>query len=117
MTERTAWLTIARAYETPYRERTAWVSHLALNGVCWAFDVLARDPGPSADRYDYSGRSILGRTATETMHSTVLDSLNWGDGGDYQGNYFCPFDGITNDALRADYCRFQYYRLGGESID
>lgn len=91
MTERQGWLTIAEAFATPRGKRTSPEWALTLFGVCAAIDEL--------------GMSYRER---RRMMKAVWDAMPGG-----AVIFFCPYI-PANDPLRADFCYFQYYRLGGK---
>ena len=103
MTEKQAWLTIAEAYATPRNERIGESYDITGleergDGICYALEIL------------YDRRSIT-MGCLISMENKILDS-HLPDCGWLP--YFCDYENPANDLLRADYCYFQYYRLGGE---
>lgn len=41
MTNKQAWLEIAEAYLTPYKERSEWQKNITEVGLCWASDKVS----------------------------------------------------------------------------
>ena len=101
MTEKQAWLTIAEAYATPRDERSILAYSLTFNGICTGINGLW-DSG----RIKYKNRN------------NMMDVISGSMGGrDYMSRYAHEGRGVlrpANDLLRADFCYFQYYRLGGK---
>lgn len=102
MTQRQAWLTMARAYYTPENKRTEKQVILADDGICLATLELFQEDG-------------LGVETLQSMDNDLeYDVKCYTDEG-----YFCTVRGWSdfdpaNDLLRADYCMLQYYMLGGK---
>ncbi len=109
MTERQAWLTIAKAYATPRGERTKKQNNLTEHGICNAIAILL-----SFDVASYK------------METKILESMPPKRSGHHLGaGYFCPsrFHVHTGwescnvkqcDEWRADYCYAMYYSNGAE---
>lgn len=91
MTEKQAWLTIAEAYGTLRGRRSKKQRELAMCGICHAIT-----------------ESTVQDDLRPRMREKVYRDL---DSGRF-GAYFCVYN-RANDKLRADYCRLNYYMLGG----
>ncbi len=86
MTEKQAWWTIAKAYETPRGKRTIRQINITLYGICNAIFCME-----ISERID------------ESMDNKVWECVS-------EGLVFCDYE-PENDKLRADFCYLMYYML------
>ncbi len=106
LTEREAWLFIAKAYTIPRGRRTLAQASITRDGICVAIgDELSinghqrgwrRVPYPEYITIKVESAMMI---ATQANHNVV----------DYP--YFWDICDPANDLLRADYCYSNYYRL------
>jgi len=96
MTERQAWYTMAVAYYTLYMERTRGQRRLTSFGLCQALV--------------WSG--ITDKVFIQMRRTIKMSMPSWRVHGEL-GMWFCEYS-PANDVLRADFCWFQYCRLGGK---
>ena len=109
MTEKQAWLTIAKAFATPRGERTEKQEslmgytncrgELIYAGVCRA--ILIIEPISS---------NMYTRMMEKVGDCTTLRIADI----NFCGDWFCSPYPPRNDKLRADFCYLMYYILGGE---
>ena len=109
MTKRDAWLIMAEAYETPRAKRTKEQKDITFNGLCYAPSNLKL--------FDLSGvgadiSKFINDCLTDFQKSSVYAYNDRGYFGECNGQKY--YINPANDKLRADFCRFQYYRLGGK---
>jgi hypothetical protein len=96
MTEKQAWLVIAEAYATNYKDRTYEQGYLSGNGICYAIHFCI----------------AVGFDIQKCMNRKIEDC------GGNRNKYFCPIrkygdsspkQTVKCDAWRADFCYLMYY--------
>ncbi len=92
MTEKQAWLTIAKAYETLFEKRTVIQRGLTCScGICQAVNRL--------EVYNN-----MTQTKIRTMCEKIMDCTT------ATKPFFCAIN-QSNEKLRADFCYLMYYML------
>ncbi len=101
MTEKQAWLTIGKAYDTKRSERSREQRELTRSGICHALVELERTKAITNNIYNRMDDKIW----------VEIDALRLN--GLARFHIFCTFCSV-NDKLRSDYCYLQYFMLGGK---